>query len=109
VTETADWTIGVSLPFVRRDGSRRGSSSASAAAIPHRSFSSAGFVERFLKSRVKRRERARSLDRRSTSIQASDEIELTEVPPPMRPTLKVVLGCDGTLRSARCAMARPSA
>ena len=32
----------------------------------------------------------------STSIQASNGMELTDVPPPMRPTLKVVLGSRGT-------------
>ena len=36
-------------------------------------------------------------------------MELTEVPPLMRPTLKVVLGLAGTVISPILAMARPSA
>ena len=34
---------------------------------------------------------------------------LTDVPPPMRPTLKVVRGDIGTVRSETAATARPSA
>ena len=45
----------------------------------------------------------------STSIHASKGIEFTDVPPPMRPTLNVVLGTSGTWKSAIWAMARPSA
>ena len=39
---------------------------------------------------------AGSDDRMSTSIQPSNGIEFTDVPPPMRPTLNVVFGCFGT-------------
>ncbi|MGC4082755.1 MAG: hypothetical protein QM736_11740 [Vicinamibacterales bacterium] len=52
---------------------------------------------------------AASDDRMSTSIHASAGIAFTDVPPPMRPTLKVVRGVAGTLKSASFAMARPRA
>ena len=45
----------------------------------------------------------------STSAQASNGIALTDVPPPMRPTLNVVFGSRGTSKSATRAIARPSA
>ncbi len=45
----------------------------------------------------------------STSIQPSNGIEFTEVPPPTRPTLNVVFGSVGTWNSAIFAMARPIA
>ena len=51
----------------------------------------------------------RSDERRSTSIQASDGIAFTDVPPPMRPTLNVVRGVALTRKSAIVATARPSA
>ena len=37
----------------------------------------------------------------------SRTFELTEVPPPIRPTLKVAFGCSGTSKSATAAIARP--
>jgi hypothetical protein len=37
-----------------------------------------------------------SAERMSISIQASYAMELMDVPPPIRPTLNVVLGSDGT-------------
>ena len=43
---------------------------------------------------------ALSADRRSTSNHASNGIALTDVPPPIRPTLNVVRGDVGTVRSA---------
>ncbi len=52
---------------------------------------------------------AGSGERISTSIQASNGMELTEVPPPIRPTLKVVLGVVGTSKSEILATARPKA
>jgi hypothetical protein len=52
---------------------------------------------------------AASSDRMSTSIVASPEIELTDVPPWMMPTLKVVFGVAGTWMSEMPAIARPSA
>ena len=52
---------------------------------------------------------AASAERMSTSIHASNGIEFTDVPPPMRPTLKVVFGSFGTWKSPIAAIARPSA
>ena len=65
---------------------------------PHRAFSSATAAStRLLKRVVERGERGGSTwTARSTSIQASDGIALTDVPPPMRPTLNVVCGSPGT-------------
>ena len=65
--------------------------------LPHRSFSSTtarSIASRTAASSAVRA--ARSAERRSTSIQASNGIEFTEVPPPMRPTLNVVRGWLGT-------------
>ena len=45
----------------------------------------------------------------SISIQASNGMALTDVPPPIRPTLNVVFGFVGTSNCAIVAMARPSA
>ena len=45
----------------------------------------------------------------STSIQPSNGMELTDVPPPTRPTLKVVFGVVGTWISSIFAIARPIA
>src|ERR1039458_6372637 len=45
----------------------------------------------------------------STSIQHSNGMALTEVPPPTRPTLNVVLGLLGTWKLSTLAMARPIA
>ena len=45
----------------------------------------------------------------STSIQPSNGIEFTDVPPPTRPTLNVVFGCFGTWISLIFAIARPIA
>ena len=45
----------------------------------------------------------------STSIQPSNGIELTDVPPPTRPTLNVVFGERGTCISLIFAIARPMA
>ena len=50
---------------------------------------------------------ALSADRRSTSNHASNGIALTDVPPPIRPTLNVVRGDVGTVRSDTAATARP--
>ena len=52
---------------------------------------------------------AGSDDRMSSSIHPSNGIELTDVPPPMRPTLNVVRGCFGTCSSWIFAIARPIA
>ena len=52
---------------------------------------------------------AGSAERISTSIQASNGIAFTEVPPPTRPTLNVVLGSLGTSNASILAMARPMA
>ncbi len=52
---------------------------------------------------------ALSAERRSISNHASNGMALTDVPPPMRPTLNVVRGDDGTARSPTAATARPSA
>ena len=55
------------------------------------------------------RSEAVSPERRSTSIHASLEMALIDVPPPTRPTLNVVRGELGTWKSAMPAIARPSA
>ena len=52
---------------------------------------------------------AGSDERMSSSIQPSNGIEFTDVPPPIRPTLNVVFGCFGTWSSWIFAMARPIA
>ena len=58
---------------------------------------------------VDRRQRWRVLERMSTSIVASAEMEFTDVPPLMTPTLNVVFGVVGTWMSEMPAIARPSA
>ena len=52
---------------------------------------------------------ASSDERRSISIHDSTGMAFTEVPPPMRPTLNVVFGLEGTWRSEMRATARPKA
>jgi hypothetical protein len=79
-------------------------------AIRHRSFSSAVAASTALRNLASNALRAvESDDRMSTSIHASEGIELIDVPPPTRPTLKVVLGLEGTWNSPTFAMARPIA
>ena len=68
-----------------------------------------GFLERGFEFFVSASREALSAERISTSIQASKGMALTEVPPPTRPTLKVVLGLVGTSKSSIFAMARPIA
>ncbi len=50
-----------------------------------------------------------SAERISTSIQPSKGMAFTDVPPPTRPTLKVVLGVVGTSKASIFAIARPIA
>ena len=52
-------------------------------------------VDGLVKTAVERTQGVLAADRMSTSIQASDAMALTDVPPPTRPTLKVVLGSAG--------------
>ena len=67
-------------------------------------------IDRLLEAaRRPRRAMPGSDDRMSTSIQPSNGIEFTEVPPPTRPTLNVVFGCCGTCISSIFAIARPIA
>ena len=94
----AAWTIGADSdprPAGRLPTSAR--STSRTFRLPHRSCSSATAVSsarcRFASSAVNA---AESIERKSISIQASNGIELTDVPPPTRPTLKVVFGSPGT-------------
>ena len=78
--------------------------------LPQRAFSSATAASTaFWNLASSAASEAGSDERMSTSIQASNGIELTDVPPPMRPTLNVVFGSCGTWNSAIFAIARPSA
>ena len=77
---------------------------------PHRAFSSATAASTACWNLASSAaSAAESDDRKSTSIQASDGIAFTDVPPPIRPTLNVVRGSSGTWNSAIFATARPSA
>src|SRR5690349_15392642 len=65
--------------------------------VPQRSFSSTTAESTALwKFASTDASDAGSDDRMSTSIQPSNGIEFTDVPPPTRPTLNVVFGCLGT-------------
>ena len=78
--------------------------------LPHRAFSSATAASiAFWMFASTAASDAGSDERMSSSIQPSNGIEFTDVPPPIRPTLKVVFGCFGTWISWIFAIARPIA
>src|ERR1022692_3134911 len=109
-TATAVCTIGLSLAVW--PAGRTPTSSAEADTGPRwfqRVFSSATACRMAALNRVSRSwSAAGSAERMSTSIQASKGMALTEVPPPTRPTLNVVLGWRGTSRASILAMAVPA-